>query len=66
LKEDAAYGGNSPGEAFHHFGGGSDGITCGKSRTGCEGSLTTSVIAVEKMDTCENTFGVSVHGELRR
>jgi hypothetical protein len=24
------------------------------------------VIAVEKMDTCKNTFGVSVHCELRR
>ena len=61
LNEDAADGGNSPREAFDHFGGGGDGITCGKSRTGCEGSLTAGVIAVEKMDTRENTFGVSVH-----
>ena len=66
LNEDAAYGGDSPREAFDHFRGRRDGITCGKSRTCCEGSLTTGVITVEKMDTRENTFGVSVHCELRR
>jgi cellulose synthase/poly-beta-1,6-N-acetylglucosamine synthase-like glycosyltransferase len=66
LDEDAADGGDSPGEAFDYFRRGRDGIACGKSRTGCEGSLTTCVVTVEEMYTGEDTFGVSVHCELRR
>ena len=61
LDEDAADGGDSSSEAFDHFRGGRNGITCGKSRTGCEGSLTAGVITVEKMDTRENAFRISVH-----
>ena len=66
LDEHAAYRGDAGGKALHHLGRGRDGISCGKSRTGCESSLTASVITVEKMNTRENALRISVHVALRR
>src|SRR5437868_3870709 len=61
LDEQASDCWNSPRKAFDHFGGGGNGIPCGKSRTCCECSLTTGMVTVEKMNTREDAVGVSVH-----
>ena len=66
LNEDAADGRDSRGKSFDHLGGRRDRVACGKSRTGCERSLTAGMVAVEKMNTGEHAFRVSVHSALRR
>ena len=56
LDEDSADRGNAPRKAFDDFGRRSDGISCGKSRTGCQCSFTTGVVAVEEMCSRQDSF----------
>src|SRR4029077_1257003 len=49
-------------EAFHHFGGGSDGIPGGESRPGGQCALAAGVVAIDEVRAGENSARISFHG----
>src|SRR5208282_1892069 len=60
LDEDSANGRNPRGETFHHFGGGSDGVSGGASAASSQRAFAAGVVAVHEMYAGEDTARISL------